>query len=209
MTKKQIKHIIIISCISVATAITAFGIAITPVSKDVSGGRVYETKITKQSMDLDIAEENIYNNLPAELVSDFNADGMKVNYVSGIAYKGHSWSAGYYEKGKGIYIDTDDKENTDFSHTTYHEFGHYLDEKLGNISSSAEWKKITADESSDCGTAKGSIDASGKNYYADPKEFFAEECAYHFKGGLSAEDEASKCPEAQSYINNIVNVNFT
>ena len=150
-----------------------------------------------------------YEAIPDKILNAFEKEGLSVSYQGHFNFHGGEQVLGYTlfddnDNCTGIFVRNDGKfDNSDINFTIAHEFGHYFDNLLGDISSSDEWKEITADE---CYYSQSCLvyTPDGNYYYEDPAEFFAEEFAYYVLGGIDQEYEAECCIEAQKYIENVV-----
>lgn len=167
--------------------------------------------------DLDYIVDGAYSRIPEKITKSFEDDGLKVVFKNRIAYEQEfrNSSAGvtnYNKDGSCKEIDIrSEAENTNKDMAIVHEFGHYFDSKLNNISQSAEWKRITEEECRNSRAAEkvnGQYkwqDENGDLYFTDPAEFFAQEfyfyCDRDFTDG---QEEAVKCPEAQQFMTRVV-----
>ena len=123
-----------------------------------------------------------YKYIPEELLLSFEKSGYTV------CFEGFGMFPDYGDENivgsscfkdpncKGILIRNDGTTKIDMNFVIAHEFGHYFDYILGDVSNSSEWISITEKES--VNSQFNLYIDNTHNYYSDPDEFFAEHAFY-------------------------------
>lgn len=201
------KYIIIGTIAGITISALLVASLLIAIPKTVDGGVLYIKGIQPSSNSIDIAQQNVYSKIPDKLLKDFNNDGLKVTIEGRYAYHNkYDKSAGYcgFDTDNtvcdGIHVRNDWGMYDDQAVTICHEFGHYLDYKLGWISDSQEWQEIAAEEYASSRCAE-----YDDGYFSDPREFFAQEFMYNIRyTGKEQAIENTNCPKAQQYIAEVI-----
>ena len=144
--------------------------------------------------------DKAFDHLPQKLLSKFFEDKGVLYHESEMTYQSKKWSAGCFTHEAGypiIAIRTDKKSDNGIPITICHEFGHYLDYKIGYITTNDEWKKIADEERKNM--------YRYNDYYDNYAEYFAQSFAYYcFKDSSCYTISKANCPKTIDYIDKIV-----
>lgn len=149
--------------------------------------------------------ENSFHYIPEKLLNQFYADGCTFKMESDKYFPADENVVGFTRfdaftgKCESINIRSS-AEATLKPITICHEFGHYLDYKMGYVTESKEWKEICEKEFPSCRE-------NHQTYFSAPDEFFAQEFAYYcfLETSTVSRHEQRACPEAFAFIDNVVN----
>lgn len=149
--------------------------------------------------------ESSFHYIPEKLLNQFYADGCTFKMESDKYFPADENVVGFIRfdaftgKCESINIRSS-AEATLKPLTICHEFGHYLDYKMGYVTESEEWKAICEKEFRSCRE-------NHQTYFSAPDEFFAQEFAYYcfLETSTVSRHEQRACPEAFAFIDNVVN----